>query len=1226
MSLDPHLTRCAKQIYNHLGLTDRISQLQQPNVSYKEILLMKQLLSLSDHSLLDTIVTSFIKWNPPRQRKKTVNDFISQVSQEISGLLPEDIFEDIDDELFMNEPDQGKSNKRTSSEALDKVTPLTMVKKPKIDNTSPSTSRLNTPPPSPLDYFPAEATKSEEYNIIWSPTKSTKLFQGVSWIVIYEIARFMQACKIPWNEVPFDAFRSFIRIGMSEPRKLYEVMLRWNTETRLGQRLTGLAYSKMERCPDNVWSYIQTEKSSVTTQTTKEAMPFSPTSPPTSISINNENSFSQDSIKRKLLKNRMVRYSAVIQFKTTGTLPKINLRVPKITASNRLFRKFGQDRFLEMVLSESSQPSMVRMMKDFLLKPFLLMQRVFRFLFIKDSTLVFFATEGPDLEPISIQQVIDWHMPIIENWDMSMSKYASRMSLGYSSSIPTIQFDPSEIEYIDDIYSEIATVKDDAACMTDGCGIISCAAMKEIMGCQTTDELPCAIQGRIGGAKGIWILAPDMDFNSGKYIKIRKSQHKFKTGLPQPNCALDPHHYTFDLVKNSICIYPSNLNTQFIQVLAAGGVPTSVFVEILKEYIHRLATVVTENQNIKILRDWVTKTGSIMTRRWENEEQTEKCVWKDLSAEDDIENDMFHLDSDSADDDSKSDTSGSYTNKSHTNYLLSTKSYDSLNKYSGYPGNAFEAVVRLLDSGFDLTNAFVATRITTIFRQVMKSVNTKYRIEVPQSCTVTCVPDPTGLLKPDEVFLQLSTRRVDEKTGIRAGLVLGDVVITRNPCGLKSDVQKVKAVDCPALRMYTDIIIFPVTGDASLASKLGGGDYDGDLIFCCWDQRIVEPFQASPVIKELDRVTQAFQKDKSTLGQQIGAYPDPEKALQANFINVQMPDGTLGLYENWRTVLAEKSALDDPDVSYLAQMCARLVDAPKQGLHLKQSVYNRDRANFSKIPHPIWFMDKKNKQREGHKRAYKEANDCYTLLEQSPCVTTMDHLYKTLMTETAAFTKYSQCMFSEVDIPLKDHDLTGPWNRATELATGKNDSALQHDLELIRQAVNANMESYQKTMTEFHMLRQHIMDNIYDPNKYIENDAMDFTSPFASFFELEEFIAKEYHSTPDPSKFISPIFQFDVQVNGGYMLQNIKASYAYIICVSSRKYSKYCYVVAFDTLRRIKADALAKNNKENGLSETVSISIYPSLNMDRKWIRRIKESNVKSSNKSSSTDQITPRV
>lgn len=56
------------------------------------------------------------------------------------------------------------------------------------------------------------------------------------------------------------------------------------------------------------------------------------------------------------------------------------------------------------------------------------------------------------------------------------------------------------------------------------------------------------------------------------------------------------------------------------------------------------------------------------------------------------------------------------------------------------------------------------------------------------------------------------------------------MIVTRNPCGLKSDVQKVKAIDCPALRMYTDLIIFSVKGDTSLASKLGGGDYDGDLV------------------------------------------------------------------------------------------------------------------------------------------------------------------------------------------------------------------------------------------------------------------------------------------------------------------------------------------------------------------------------------------------------------
>jgi hypothetical protein len=146
------------------------------------------------------------------------------------------------------------------------------------------------------------------------------------------------------------------------------------------------------------------------------------------------------------------------------------------------------------------------------------------------------------------------------------------------------------------------------------------------------------------------------------------------------------------------------------------------------------------------------------------------------------------------------------------------------------PSNVHEFVVRMLDSGFDLSNGVVASRITRIFQTVIQQITTRYRIEVAQSCTVTCIPDPTGTLEADEVYLQLSSRRKDEKTGIRSGTILGDVIVTRNPCGLKSDVQKVKAIDCPALRMYTDVIVFSIKGDRSLASKLSGGDYDGDIV------------------------------------------------------------------------------------------------------------------------------------------------------------------------------------------------------------------------------------------------------------------------------------------------------------------------------------------------------------------------------------------------------------
>lgn len=41
------------------------------------------------------------------------------------------------------------------------------------------------------------------------------------------------------------------------------------------------------------------------------------------------------------------------------------------------------------------------------------------------------------------------------------------------------------------------------------------------------------------------------------------------------------------------------------------------------------------------------------------------------------------------------------------------------------------------------------------------------------------------------------------------------------------------AVDCPQLWMagYQDVIVFSTKGESSLASMLGGGDYDGPVPF-----------------------------------------------------------------------------------------------------------------------------------------------------------------------------------------------------------------------------------------------------------------------------------------------------------------------------------------------------------------------------------------------------------
>lgn len=355
------------------------------------------------------------------------------------------------------------------------------------------------------------------------------------------------------------------------------------------------------------------------------------------------------------------------------------------------------------------------------------------------------------------------------------------------------------------------------------------------------------------------------------------------------------------------------------------------------------------------------------------------------------------------------------------------------------------------------------------------------------------------------------------------------------------------------------------------------------------------------------RVNEAFKKDSSTLGGEIGNHANPEQALQNSFISVTLPDGTLGQYENWRTVLAEHKDLDDPDVIYLAQMCAKLVDAPKQGLKLTEVTKKRDVFNFSSLAHPQWFMDKKNKQRDANMKSYKHVNNVYTL-QDAPCVTTMDYLYDTLLKETAAFTKYSRSLFCDEDVPFKDSDLTAPWIKACELATQLGDKALKDDLDLIAKSIRENRDAYSTQCGEFQQQRAHYMDNIRNPSRYLDNKFVDeLQSRFNNYLELEEYFAKDFNESPATQNLRSNIIIFDIQANGGKMLQNIKASYAYTLSVSSDKYSKYCYIVAYDAMRRIKADACAKLIKENGLAETVAISAYKAMSLDRKWLKKVKE-------------------
>ncbi|KAF7727414.1 hypothetical protein EC973_007578 [Apophysomyces ossiformis] len=1153
--LDAQVIRCAKQVYNHLGLRDRIQALTNGSTTLPTEITKMQTLCVADQNELKQVVRQFIQHAPPSGSKKTISDFLKKLDDALVAFCFSG-----DEELAIADSPvtppaasviSSTMQKRAASNELESLA----IKRVRSDScsslgtsfTSPSTTSTSlTPPLSPFE--PNETTDFTNSNVICSPPLKAKCFKSVTWPIRFEIARFVTHCQLSWSDLPFEALQRFFQVAKVEPRNLFHAMMEWYDVNKNDSAIqTASTYAMMERCSDHVWTHLESKKETA---------------------------------------NRTLHYSGVINLNSTQ--PTIHLRPIKVGGSNRFFRKFGEHRFFELKLHRHSQPKYIQKHVDYFLKPMVLMGRIFRFLYVKDDTIIMFATEGDGLEPISIRTVVDWHIPVLENWNMTVGKFTSRISLGYSNSIPTLVFDPQNVRYIDDIYS--GADGNEETCMTDGCGMISYAAMRKIMGSERKDVLPCAVQGRIGGAKGVWIVGPEVDFNSGEWIEIRKSQNKFKTGVPQADLSIDPVHYTFDLVKDAICVYPSNLNTQFIQCLAAGGVPTSVFVDLLKEYLRRLISIVTENKNIKILRDWVAKTGSIMRARWELEDN-EKGIWREQVVDEEYT-------------ECKAEEEIPETSSAP----LANESYWKFNTYSGAPAGMHESAVRLLDSGFDLSNPYLSSKITQIFRSVMRSVTSKYKIEVEQSCTVTCIPDPTGTLEEGQIFLQLSKRRTDEITGIPAGLVLGKCIVTRSPCGLKSDIQKVTAVDCTALRLYTDVVVFPVKGRRSLASMLGGGDYDGDIIFCCWDPRIVEPFEGSPVPPAPAKVHDAFEKNTTKLRQVLTRFrteTEQEMALQKIFLFTALPDNTLGLYENWRIVLAELTSLDNEEVVYLAHMCAKLVDAPKQGLTLKPSVLAQDRDKFSKISYPAWFLDKRNKQREKDMKSYMEVNSVAPL--ETRLDTTMDYLYDALMKETDAFTAYSRTrtVFIEEAAVLADPDLTAPWTNAMETANQMDEQSLLADLQALQRAIDQSIDDFRQDYKTLYLRLQRKIASRFDPTKTADVFTDD-VSQFSTAFELEEFYAYEFQQILK-STITSNILKYDMQANHGLMLQSIKASYAYIRSMQCDNRSRYCYVVAFDVLRRLKADARARSSKNNGLSESVVPSIYTALNLDSTWVRRIKE-------------------
>ncbi|KAK9108004.1 hypothetical protein Syun_024015 [Stephania yunnanensis] len=195
--------------------------------------------------------------------------------------------------------------------------------------------------------------------------------------------------------------------------------------------------------------------------------------------------------------------------------------------------------------------------------------------------------------------------------------------------------------------------------------------------------------------------------------------------------------------------------------------------------------------------------------------------------------------------------------------LLNKMSYDTeaarkvLEHTSGLDSKHF--LVQMLLHGYQpRTEPFLSMMLSAHRDFMVSDMRSKCRIFVPKARVLMGCMDETGTLCYGQVYIRVTLtnaelqcrdqtyfRNVDDKTAI----IVGKVVVTKNPCLHPGDIRVLDAVYEPLLeeKGLFDCVLFPQKGPRPHPNECSGGDLDGDLYFTCWDENLVPPETDTPM-------------------------------------------------------------------------------------------------------------------------------------------------------------------------------------------------------------------------------------------------------------------------------------------------------------------------------------------------------------------------------------------
>ncbi|KAI1769084.1 RNA dependent RNA polymerase-domain-containing protein [Hypoxylon sp. FL1150] len=648
--------------------------------------------------------------------------------------------------------------------------------------------------------------------------------------------------------------------------------------------------------------------------------------------------------------DRSVVLTATLTANTSKTGPPFHLKLSplKLELSHRLSRRFGSDRFLELVvpslntpevknLGEAAVESIIRWLAD---GSHILLGRIWALFFVKaadpkkttnesimglqtktvyQERIYLFAEDGNDFhrleagtdfspkgEPVDMHtrmrrgSLINWLLQVSNNQTQSVLKLFSRIALGLSRTHPTVILQPEQIRHRkEDVLSPTGNV------MNDGIARMSRGLARAISNAMGLSDLPAGFQGRFGSAKGFW-LRDTTDTSDDIWIETYPSQRKW-------NCDyIEDDHRTFEVGKESRELKFATLNLQLLPILEDRAINADA---------------------MKV------QVGKFLRESLERDLDAQKAAMQDPS--------LFRL---------------WVHENSPSNRRLERVNNCQVPFTAGLPTSREDIMSFLLDSGFDPQSLEFLRDIAWKLRmEKCKELQEKLHVRVGRSTYAYMVVDFLGVLEEDEIHLGFSSKFTDEYSGFSETFLHGiDVLVARTPAHYPSDIQKVKAVFKPELGSLKDVVIFPTRGDIPLADKLSGGDYDGDIAWVCWEPTIVNNFQNAemPVVPNLFQQG-ILRKESQTYSDLLGTSDVTSEFLRTAF-HFNMQQNLLGPCTIFKEKFcyARKSVQDDSAI-LLSTLISNLVDRAKQGIVFTDEDWARLRRSLSKVdpPEPLYKKD-----------------------------------------------------------------------------------------------------------------------------------------------------------------------------------------------------------------------------------------------------------------------------